>query len=98
MGICEKSFLEGLRINKLQPLVKIIGKWERGSEDEKKKYLRENEQLYMITKEAKSNVEKVENNFNLRKNQANCTLRLISILENVIHKNTKEWIDKQDLI
>jgi len=90
LGICEKSFLEGLRINKLQPLVKIIGKWERGSEDEKKKYLRENEQLYMITKEAKSNVEKVENNFNLRKNQANCTLRLISILENVIHKNTKE--------
>ena len=83
----EKSFLEDIRIKRLQPLAKIIGKWERSTDEEKKKYLKDNEHLYMITKEAKKNVDKVDLNFNLRKNQANCTLRLISILENVIHKN-----------
>lgn len=87
LGVCEKTFLEGIRLNKLQPLAKIIGKWERSSEEEKQKFLKENEQLYMITKEAKKNVERVSMNFNLRKNQAGCALRLISVTENVIHKN-----------
>ncbi len=72
LGICEKEFLEEVRVKTIQPLEKIIGKWERGSDDEKRKYIKEHEhQIYMITKEAKKNVEKVDQHFNLRKNQAN---------------------------